>query len=46
MKKRHLIAAAILPFSILIFATWRDSCMNPSYANYFAEQCHKPQTNP
>jgi hypothetical protein len=46
MKKRHILAIAIVPFSLLIFATIRDSCINPSYAEYFADQCHKPQTNP
>jgi len=45
MKKRYLIAAAIVPLSLLIFATFRDSCANPSYANYFYDQCHKVQTN-
>jgi hypothetical protein len=41
MKKRYLIAASILPLTLLIFATIRDSCANPSYAEYFYEQCHK-----
>mgnify|MGYP006266334271 CR=1 FL=1 len=45
MKKRYFIAATIVPLSLLIFTTIRDSCANPSYANYFAEQCHKVQTN-
>jgi hypothetical protein len=45
MKKRYIIAAAIVPTILFTFATIRDSCANPSYAEYFAEQCHKPQTN-
>ena len=42
MKKRHLFAIAIVPAILLIFATIRDSCANPSYADYFQEQC-QPQ---
>jgi hypothetical protein len=41
MKKRHILAIAIVPFSLLMFATIRDSCANPSYAEYFYEECRK-----
>lgn len=39
MKKRHLIVASIIPAILLTFATIRDSCANPDYANYFTESC-------
>jgi hypothetical protein len=43
MKKRHLIAIAIVPFTLLVFATIRDSCANPSYAQYMQESCQQPK---
>jgi len=39
MKKRHILAIAIVPAILLTFATIRDSCANPSYASYFTETC-------
>ena len=41
MKKRHILAIAILPITLLVFVTIRDSCANSNYANYFPEKCHK-----
>ena len=39
MKKTHILLLAIVPFTLLVFATIRDSCANPSYASYFTETC-------
>ena len=41
MNRNVLFVIAIVPISLLIFATVRDSCANPSYANYFQEKCHQ-----
>ena len=41
MNRNVFFAIAIVPISLLIFATVRDSCANPDYANYFQEKCQK-----
>ena len=41
MNRNTLLALAIVPISLLIFATVRDSCANPSYAEYMYPKCQK-----
>jgi hypothetical protein len=41
MNRTTLFAIAIVPLTLFIFATVRDSCANPSYANYFHDKCHQ-----